>query len=106
MATRGADVDTTATRTGTAEVRGGTARYADDRLVSDHTETRRSFATTEFWLTLIASAVIMISAYADEQFNIEHGWTLVAVIVVGYLLSRGLAKAGSREHYIRSRDDL
>jgi hypothetical protein len=37
----------------------------------------------------------------DAAFDIDQGWTLVTAIVVGYLLSRGFAKAGSREEYTR-----
>lgn len=66
------------------------------------TETRRSFVTTELWVTLVAAAAIMISAYTDEAFDISQGWTLVAAIVIGYVLSRGFAKAGSHESYTRN----
>ncbi|HET9769642.1 MAG TPA: hypothetical protein VFS16_02045 [Acidimicrobiia bacterium] len=65
------------------------------------TETRRSFVTTEFWVMLVAAAAIMISAYTDNAFDIDQGWTLVTAIVVGYMVSRGFAKAGSRESYTR-----
>ena len=65
------------------------------------TETRRSFVTTEFWVMLAAAVAIMVSAYNDAAFDIDQGWTLVTAIVVGYLLSRGFAKAGSREEYTR-----
>lgn len=65
------------------------------------TETRRSLVTTEFWVMLVAAAAIMVSAYTDKAFDISQGWTLVAAIVIGYMVSRGFAKAGSHESYTR-----
>ncbi|HVM09034.1 MAG TPA: hypothetical protein VM345_11255 [Acidimicrobiales bacterium] len=73
-------------------------------LVEHHTETRRSTATSEFWVLCVVNTLLLIAAYTDEAFNIEHAWTLVAIVSVGYLLSRGIAKAGSRETYVRSTD--
>lgn len=72
-----------------------------EQTVHHTTETRRSFVTTEFWVMLAAAVAIMVSAYNDAAFDIDQGWTLVTAIVVGYLLSRGFAKAGSRESYTR-----
>ncbi|HYH49438.1 MAG TPA: hypothetical protein VEG38_07805 [Acidimicrobiia bacterium] len=69
--------------------------------VQHSTETRRSFATTEFWLTLASVAGILAAAYNDNAFDIDHGWTLATAIVIGYMVSRGIAKAGSRESYRR-----
>lgn len=83
---------------------GNAATYDDPQIERERThttETRRSFATSEFWVMLVAAAAIMISAYTEDAFAIDHGWTLVAAIVVGYTLSRGIAKAGSYESYSR-----
>ena len=67
------------------------------------TETRRSLVTTEFWAFLVACAGILVAAYTDEAFDVDHAWTLVAGITAAYLLSRGIAKAGSTERYERDR---
>jgi len=65
-------------------------------------ETRRSFVTTEFWLTLLAVAAVVIAGYWDEaKLDVDLAWSLAAGIVVAYLLSRGIAKAGSRDPEIR-----
>lgn len=74
------------------------------RVESHTTETRRSIATSEFWAFLVACAAILVAAYTDEAFDVDHAWTLVAGITGAYLLSRGIAKAGSRERYQRERD--
>jgi len=65
-------------------------------------ETRRSFVTTEFWLTLLAVAAVVIAGYWDEaKLDVDLAWSLATGIVVAYLLSRGIAKAGSRDPEIR-----
>ena len=61
------------------------------------TETRKSFRTTEFMAFVAVSVLMLIAGYADSEFDIDHAWTLVAAVTVGYLLSRGIAKAGSYE---------
>lgn len=63
------------------------------------TETRPSIRTSEFLVLMVASLAIIIAAYLDDAFNVEHGWTLFAVVATGYIVSRGIAKAGSREPY-------
>ncbi len=63
------------------------------------TETRPSIRTSEFFVFVVTSLLMIIVAYTEEAFNVEHGMTLVAVLAVGYMLSRGIAKAGTREPY-------
>jgi hypothetical protein len=66
------------------------------------TETRRSFITSEFWLTLVAAVAVIIAGYWDEA-NLEVGlaWSLGIGLVAAYVLSRGVAKAGSRDPEVR-----
>jgi len=66
------------------------------------TETRRSFVTTEFWLTLAAAVAVVIAGYWDEA-NLEVGlaWALAIGLVGAYVLSRGIAKAGSHDPQIK-----
>jgi len=65
------------------------------------TETRPSFRTSEFIAFVVTSLLVILAAYTDEAFDVDHGWTLVAILAVGYMLSRGIAKAGTRESYTR-----
>jgi hypothetical protein len=81
------------------------------------TETKQAFKTTEFWAMvalivgiLIASAVV---GQGDgngndntDAFPAVRAWLYVAIVGVGYMVSRGLAKAGSRDPYWGDRDDL
>jgi di/tricarboxylate transporter len=64
------------------------------------TETKSSFKTSEFYVLIAAVAGVLVAAYADsDSFARDHAWTLVAVLAVGYMVSRGLAKLGNREPY-------
>lgn len=67
------------------------------------TETKASFKTSEFYVLIAAVAGVLVAAYADsDSFARDHAWTLVAVLAVGYMVSRGLSKLGSREPYWES----
>lgn len=79
---------------------------ADQDLRDEHTtETRRSFATSEFWLFIILSVALLFFACESggDSFARDDGWRYVTWLSVGYFVSRGLAKAGSFESYLRDR---
>jgi hypothetical protein len=66
------------------------------------TETKSSYKTTEliaYVVTVIA--VLIASAIEDNNkgFDAQHAWFYVTLLTIGYMVSRGLAKAGSREPY-------
>ena len=72
------------------------------------TETKAAFKTTEFVSyivvlagILIAGAVTTASHYAGDHdaFRADRVWLYATILTVGYMVSRGLAKAGSRERY-------
>ena len=77
------------------------------------TETKNAFKTTEFWAMvgvivgiLVAAAVINGGdTSGTDEFIARQAWLYVAIVAVGYMVSRGLAKSGSREPYDSSRDD-
>ncbi len=72
--------------------------------VQRSTETRPSIRTSEFIAFVVTSLLVILAAYTDEAFDVDHGWTLVAALAIGYMISRGIAKAGSREPYVVDRD--
>jgi len=39
---------------------------------------------------------ILIATAISDSLNDVRAWTLVAAVAIGYMLSRGLAKAGSK----------
>jgi hypothetical protein len=72
------------------------------------TETKASFKTTEFFAFLAVLAGILISAgVVDEAnnggFGARQAWLYATILTVGYMVSRGLAKAGSRQPYDEDR---
>ena len=79
----------------------GDARaYAPARRIS--TETKASYKTTEFAFYLLAVIGVLIASWvADEgsDFGAQEAWFYVSLLTIGYMISRGLAKAGSREPY-------
>ena len=69
------------------------------------TETKPAFKTTEFVVylvavvgVLIASALVGDSDGRGDVFLADKAWFYVTLLTVGYMVSRGLAKAGSRAH--------
>jgi hypothetical protein len=92
----------------TPEVRGQRtdgARLNRGVLVRRSTETKASFKTTEFFAYLVVLAGIFIAGavtsggHAHDVFRASHVWLYATILTVGYMISRGLAKAGSRDPY-------
>ena len=81
--------------TETAERRHMPASYGETR-VSHGDETKNALKTTEFFAMVGVNAAILIAAWASDSLNDVRAWTLVAAVSIGYMISRGLAKAGSR----------
>jgi hypothetical protein len=78
----------------------------DDRVVFiEDSESRRSFATSEFYIYVIAVVALLFFTYESgaDSLSREDGWRFATAMTVGYLLSRGLAKAGSSEPRQRTR---
>ena len=68
------------------------------------TETKAAFKTTEFYAFLAVLAGLLIAGNTIEgkdggtdYFAADKIWLYVTILTVGYMLSRGLAKAGSSE---------
>lgn len=81
------------------------------------TETKHAFKTTEFWAMVAVIVGILIASAVVGQgdgngngnvdaFPATRAWLYVAIVAVGYMVSRGLAKAGSREPYWADHDDV
>lgn len=65
------------------------------------TETKASFKTTEFIAYLVAVVGVLIaSAVTDKSdFGTQEAWFYISLLTIGYMVSRGLAKSGSRDFY-------
>jgi hypothetical protein len=82
-----------------------TNNNSNSRIARLSTETKAAFKTTEFIAyVVILIAMFIASAMVDNNedgqgFGADQVWLYATVLTVGYMISRGLAKSGSREHY-------
>ena len=59
-------------------------------------ETKLSLKTTEFWAMAGIIAAILVASAVSDSLGDVRAWTLVAAVGIGYMISRGLAKSGSK----------
>ena len=81
--------------TQTAERRPMAASYGQTRLAHGD-ETKNALKTTEFFAMVAVNAAILIAAWVSDSLGDVRAWTLVAAVSIGYIISRGLAKSGSK----------
>jgi hypothetical protein len=81
--------------TETAQRRRTAASYGETR-VAHGDETKNALKTTEFFAMVAVNAAILIAAWVSDSLNDVRAWTLVAAVATGYIISRGLAKSGTK----------
>lgn len=66
-------------------------------------ETKPFYRTTEFIVFVLATAAVLLASYLVratdghlDYFQADKAWLYVVILSVGYMVSRGLAKSGSR----------
>ncbi len=59
-------------------------------------ETKPFFLTSEFVGAMLVIAGIAITAAASDAFGAWRAWILITAVTVGYMVSRGIAKSGTR----------
>ena len=65
-------------------------------------ETKPAFLTTEFYAFIVVSLAVLIAAAVVDNgedgqgFGADKAWWYVTLLAVGYMISRGLSKVGSR----------
>jgi hypothetical protein len=103
MATRDMTRDSNAVRS--YDNRGGALR----RLT---TETKSFFKTSEFWAYLVVLVGILIAGNSVEKseggrdyFGADKVWLYATILTIGYMVARGIAKAGTRDPYWDERGD-
>ena len=104
---------TATTRSTTATSAYDTARGAGFQDTAQHQhhaplhgdETKPSWKTTELFVYLAAVAGVLIASQTvgdgaanngADYFAADKAWWYITLLTIGYLVSRGLAKAGSR----------
>jgi hypothetical protein len=68
------------------------------------TETKAAIKTTEFYSYLAVLAGLLLAGLLtsagdghDDRFQAHQVWLYATILTVGYMISRGLAKSGSRD---------
>jgi hypothetical protein len=68
-------------------------------------ETKAFYKTTEFMVFIVATVGVLFASYLvqatdgrGDYFLADKAWLYVVILSVGYMVSRGLAKSGSRHH--------
>jgi hypothetical protein len=59
-------------------------------------ETKNALKTTEFFAMVGIIGAILIASAVSDSFGDRRAWTLVAAVAIGYIVSRGLAKSGTK----------
>ena len=85
--------------------------HSDDRTARRLvTETKASFKTTEFFAYVAVVIGLLIAGNAVEgreggtdYFAADKVWLYITLLTIGYMVSRGLAKAGSSQPYDEDR---
>ena len=99
----------------TTSVSGGTGRTDHDLRVRSGRgdDTKPSWKTSELAIYLLAViGVLLASQLVGESggsngdvFTADKAWWFITLLTIGYLVSRGLAKAGSRSRDTDPRTD-
>ena len=92
-----------ATATSDDRIATTTPRHSERRL---STETKQATKTTEFYAYVAATVGVLLAGVLtkagdghDDRLGAQETWLIVGILTVGYMISRGLAKSGSREPY-------
>ena len=81
----------------------------DRGAVRRSTETKSAYKTTEMIAYVVAAIGVVIAGAVVDQadaggLGAKQVWLYVTILTVGYMISRGLAKSGSRDPYTEDRD--
>jgi hypothetical protein len=71
------------------------AENVAERTIAANDETKWGPLTTEFWVMALLAVAVLIAAAISESLDAVRAWTLVAVLGAAYIVSRGIAKAGT-----------
>ena len=68
-------------------------------------ETKSAFKTTEFIAYVVAVIGVLLASFLvsttdahEDYLRADRAWFYIVLLSIGYMVSRGLAKAGSRQH--------
>ena len=89
-----------------------TMRFTDNDTAHRHppafrrvsTETKAAHKTTELIAFVVVTVAMLIASQIVDGFDAQHAWFYASLLTIGYMISRGLAKAGSRDFYDDNED--
>ena len=68
-------------------------------------KTKAAFKTTEFIVYVVAVVRVLLASFLvsttdahEDYLPADRAWFYIVLLSIGYLVSRGLAKSGSRQH--------
>jgi hypothetical protein len=74
-------------------------------------ETKPALKTTEFYVYLVAVGAVLVASQlvgeldnGVDPFRADKAWWYITLLTLGYLTSRGLAKAGSHWRHSDNRE--
>lgn len=73
-------------------------RARDDQVLR-RPETKSFILTSEFWVAAGATAAVFLGGYVLDDIARTTAWRYGTWIAIAYILSRGIAKAGSQRAY-------
>ena len=85
------------TETRTAHDAGSNRVHAPARRNS--TETKASFKTSELIAYVVIVIGVLVASKIADGFEAKDAWYYITLLTIGYLVSRGLAKSGSRDFF-------
>jgi hypothetical protein len=62
-------------------------------------ETKAFLLTSEFWVAVVAAAAVLFAGYVLDDIADPTAWRFLTWIAIAYIVSRGIAKAGSQRDY-------
>jgi hypothetical protein len=74
-----------------------TTRPVGERRVS--TETKAAVKTSEMIAFVVVTVAMLVASQIVDGFDAQHAWLYATLLTIGYMVSRGLAKSGSRDFY-------
>jgi hypothetical protein len=79
------------------DAREGNRVSTQDRGASlEGTETKSAYKTTELIVYVVAVIAVLLASYLIDTFDAYDAWRFITYLSIAYIISRGLAKAGSR----------
>jgi hypothetical protein len=81
-------------------------RWAAPPRTAYTSETKPFFLTSEFLAYLIFLLALVIGTAVDDDVDPRLFWILGTVVTCFYMLSRGIAKSGSRSRAYDPREDV